>query len=166
MIKKFKNKTPQLGKNVFVDENSCVTGNVILENNVSVWPFASIRGDMNKIIVGRNSNIQDNSSVHTKLDNITKVGENVTVGHNAVLHGCFIGDNCLIGMGAILLDDVKIGDNCIIAAGSVVSPGTEIPDNSLALGVPAKVVKKIGEKEVEAIKNNSLDYLKLAAEYI
>lgn len=161
MLKIIKGIKPVVHETAYVDEMAFVSGKVELKANSSVWPFASLRGDMNSIIIGECSNIQDNSSVHTALDNCVTIGKNVTVGHNVVLHGCKIGDNCLIGMGAIVLDGAVIGNNCLIGAGALIPPGKNIPDNSMVVGMPGKVNRELSVDEVEKIKQNSRDYIEL-----
>ena len=132
----------------FVHEKAVVEGSVELGENVSVWAGAVIRGDEGRIRIGKNSNIQDNCVLHGhKLE----IGENVTVGHGAIVHGCKIGNNVLVGMGAIILDNAEIGDWCIIAAGSVVREGQKIPANSLVAGVPAKVKRELASLDRERI---------------
>jgi len=162
MIRSLDGNTPSIGRDCFIDELSKISGQVEIHDRVSVWPFVSIRGDMNKIIIGENTNIQDNSTVHVDTNSPTIIGKNTTIGHNAVIHGCEIGDDTLVGMGAILLNDVKVGRCCLIGAGALITPGTNIPDGSLVLGAPAKVKKQLSDKDREAIVNNSKKYMRLA----
>ena len=166
MIRSLDGNKPSIGKDCFIDEMSKISGQVEIQNRVSVWPFVSIRGDMNKIIIGENTNIQDNTTVHVDTNSPTIIGKNITIGHNAVIHGCEIGDNTLIGMGAILLNDVKVGKGCLIGAGALLTPGTKVPDDSLVLGAPAKVIKQLKEKDKEAIIKNSKEYMRLAEIHI
>lgn len=165
MIRSFNGKTPQVDPSAYVAPSAQVIGDVILEKNASIWDNAVLRGDIGQIIVGENSNIQDVSAVHNSEGLPVVIGKNVTIGHRVVLHSCTIGDNSLIGMGAILLDNVKIGRNCIVAAGAVVTPNTEIPDGSMVMGMPAKVVKPLSETHIEANIKNAQEYVKLAAQY-
>ncbi len=140
----------------FIHKKAVVEGSVGLGENVSIWAGAVLRGDEGKITIGRNSNIQDNCVLHGhKLE----IGENVTVGHGAVVHGCKIGNNVLIGMGAIVLDNAEIGEWCIIAAGSVVREGQKIPANSLVTGVPAKVKRELTELDRERITESWRAYV-------
>jgi len=140
----FDGKTPVVHPTVFLAAGSRVIGDVHLEENVSVWFNAVIRGDVERVRIGKNSNIQDNAVIHvTHFANPTKVGEGVTVGHGAVLHGCTIEDGALIGMNAVVLDRAVIGKGALVAAGSVVRPGTQVPPNSLVAGIPAKVIKTL-----------------------
>ncbi len=137
----------------FIHEKSNIEGDVALEDGVSVWPFASIRGDEGPIIIGKNTSIQDNVTIHGKVT----IGENVTIGHNAVVHGAVVGNNILIGINSTILDGVEIGDWCIVAAGSLIPPHTKIASGSLVMGVPGKIVRKLDEKDkkfiVEAYEN-------------
>lgn len=146
----------------FKSNRSFIKGDVRIKNNVSIWPFAVLRGDLNYIEVGENSNIQDGCVLHVTDELPVVIGNNVTVGHNAVIHGCKICNNVLIGMGSIILDKAQISSGCIIAAGSVVLQGEIIPENSLVAGVPGKVRRTLGEAEVQNIKNHALRYSKLA----
>lgn len=126
-----------------------------MSDGVSVWPFASIRGDEGLISIGRNSNIQDNVTIHGSLS----IGENVTIGHGAVVHGKKVGNNVLIGMNATILHGVEIGDWCIVAAGAVIPPNSIIPENSLVMGVPGRVTKELNEKDQELITSSWKAYL-------
>lgn len=158
-------KRVKIKGDVFIAPNATVIGNVELEDGSSVWYNAVIRGDRSSVRVGKNSNIQDSCVVHCNLEFPTLIGEFVTVGHSAVLHGCKIGNNSLIGIGAIVLNGAEIGENCIIGAGAVVTEGTRIPDNSLVLGIPAKVKREVTDEEIEAIRRNALTYVELAKEH-
>jgi carbonic anhydrase/acetyltransferase-like protein (isoleucine patch superfamily) len=162
MIAKYKNFTPKIDNSAFIAETAAVIGNVEIEKDVSIWFSTVIRGDMNKISIGENSNIQDGSVIHCILDEETKIGKNVIIGHNCILHSCTIDDGSLIGMGAIVLDRAKIGKNCLIGAGSVVTPGTIIPDNSLALGSPAKIKRELTKDEINNFQKGINEYKILA----
>ena len=154
---------PQIPEGCFIAPNSTIVGDVIMGEDCSVWFNAVIRGDVNSIRIGNKVNIQDGACLHCTYEK-TKVvlGNNVSVGHNALVHGCTVGDNVLIGMGAIVMDNVVIGENCIIAAGAVVLENTHVPPGSIYAGVPAKKVKDISPElqkgEVERIANNYLMY--------
>lgn len=165
MIRDFKDYKPFIGKNSWISETATIIGNVKIGNNVGVWFGAVIRGDVAPIEIGDNTNIQDNSVIHSEVGFPTKIGSNVTIGHNSIIHGCEIGDNTLIGMGAIILNGAKIGKNCIIGAGAVITEGKVIEDNSLVLGVPGKVVRTITEEEKKRILNNAKAYVALKDEY-
>ena len=153
--------TPQVAENCFVAENAMVMGEVILKEGSSIWFNCVLRGDVDKIVIGKNSNIQDQVVIHCDPGIPTVVGDHVTVGHGAILHACTIKDNSLIGMGAIVLDEAEIGEGSIIAAGSTVTPRTKIPPNSLVMGTPAKVVKTFEHQEQEARIKHALKYRRL-----
>ncbi len=143
---------------------SHIIGDVKIGENSSVWYNAVIRGDRSAIVIGKNSNIQDNCVIHC-ADNLTTIlGDNVSVGHGAILHGCEIGDNVLIGMNATVLNGAKIGKGSIIGAGALVTEGKEFPDESLILGVPGKLIRQLNSEEVDQIKKNALIYVDLAKE--
>ncbi|MCX7772459.1 MAG: gamma carbonic anhydrase family protein [Clostridia bacterium] len=165
MIRSFEGKTPQIDETVYIAPGAQIIGDVALEKNVSIWDNAVLRGDIAQIIVGENSNVQDVSSIHNSEGIPVVIGRNVTIGHRVVLHSCSIGDNSLIGMGAIILDNVKIGKNCIIGAGAVVTPNTEIPDGSMVLGMPGKVVKQLSEAQIESNIKNAEEYVRLSRAY-
>ena len=165
MIRKFKDKEPKTDKAIFIAENAYVIGDVELGEDTSVWFGAVLRGDLCKIKLGRGSNIQDNCTLHGDTDFPVIIGEDVTVGHNAVVHGCEIGDGSLIGMGSVILNGAKIGKHCLVGAGAVVGENKEFPDNSLILGVPARVAKVLDEERVEKILQNSRRYIAEAKEY-
>src|SRR6056297_966340 len=155
MIGKYKNHHPAIRGNVYIDENSTVIGKVKIEKNVSIWPGVVIRGDVNRIEIGKMSNIQDNTVVHVAGEYPTIIGEYVTIGHLAIIHACTIGNNTLIGMGATVLDGVEIGNNCIIGANALITKGKQIPDNSLVMGSPAKVVRDLNSKEINNLKSHA-----------
>ena len=127
-------------KKIFLAPGAHIVGNVSLGENVGIWYNAVVRADMESITIGNNTNIQDNCTLHTGNGFPIVVGEGVTIGHNAIVHGCHIGDNTVIGMGSILLNGAKVGRNCIIGAGTLVTGKMEIPDNSMAFGNPAKII--------------------------
>ncbi|MEN8723233.1 MAG: gamma carbonic anhydrase family protein [Alphaproteobacteria bacterium] len=154
------------GDDYWVAPNASVIGNVVLKKNASVWFGVVIRGDMpNKIEIGENSNIQDNSVLHTDHGIDLVIGKNVTVGHKAMLHGCTVGDNSLIGIGAIILNNVKIGSNCIIGANSLIPEGKEIPDNSLVMGSPGKVVRELPPENADFLKLQAAHYVENAQRF-
>lgn len=158
-----KGVTPQIPESCFIAPNATVVGDVVMGHECSVWFNAVIRGDVNSIRMGNKVNIQDGACIHATYQK-TKVGlgNNVSVGHNAIVHGCTVADNVLIGMGAIVMDNVVIGSNTIIAAGAVVLEGTEVPAGCIFAGVPAKKVKDISAElikgEIERIANNYTMY--------
>ena len=154
---------PKFGKNCFIAPNATVVGDVVIGDDCSIWFNAVVRGDVNSIRIGNKVNIQDGAVLHCTYEK-TKVflGNNVSVGHNAIVHGCKVHDNVLIGMGAIVMDNCEIGSNTIIAAGAVVTEGTVVPSGCIFAGVPAKKVKDISQElikgEIDRIANNYLMY--------
>lgn len=156
---------PQVSKNVFIAPNATVIGNVVLSEGSSIWYGAVLRGDNDLISIGENTNIQDLSVVHVDPGKPVHIGKNCTVGHRAIIHGAHIGDNVLVGMGAILMNNVKVGKNCIIGAGALITEGKEIPEGSLVLGYPAKVVKQLSEEQIIAIQTNADVYVKNAKKF-
>ncbi len=163
LIKSVNGISPQFGKNCFLAENSTIVGDVVMGDDCSIWFNAVVRGDVNSIRLGNKVNIQDGAVLHctyqkTKLN----LGNNVSVGHNAIVHGCTINDNVLVGMGAIVMDNVEIGSNTIIAAGAVVLEGTKVESGSVYAGIPAKKVKDINQElvngEINRIAENYLMY--------
>ena len=154
-----------IDKSVFIAEGAKVIGNVTIKEDSSVWFNAVIRGDSSTIEIGKRSNVQDNAVIHTSRNSKVVVGDNVTIGHGAIVHGCSIGNNVLIGMGAIVLDNAVIGDNCIIGAGSLITQNKVIPSGSLVYGNPAKIVRNITQEEIEHIIWNANDYVNEANKY-
>lgn len=155
--------SPQLGNNCFVAPNATIVGDVICGDDCSIWFNAVVRGDVNSIRMGNKVNIQDGAVIHcTYQKTKTNLGNNVSVGHNAIVHGCTVHDNVLIGMGAIVMDNCEIGSNTIIAAGAVLTEGTVVPSGCIYAGVPAKKIKDISEElingEINRIANNYLMY--------
>lgn len=157
-MEEFKLEKQNFGNKVFIAPGAVVLGNVSLGEDVGIWYHATVRGDRAPIVIGAGSNIQDNVVVHTDKDHTVIVGQNVTVGHSAVIHGCEIGDNSLIGMGAIIMNGARIGKNCIVGAGALVTQNTQIPDNSLVLGNPAKIKRPVTEEEIAASLRNAESY--------
>jgi len=151
-LDKFLRRQPKLGKNVFIAKTATVIGDVTLGTHSSVWYGAVLRGDINRIVVGHHSNVQDNAVLHLADDFPCVLGNWVTVGHSAVVHACKVGDEVLVGMGAVILDGAVIGKQSIIGAKALVTQGTKIPPGSLVLGAPAKVVRKLTPKERAGLK--------------
>ena len=149
---------PESG-NYWVAENASVMGNITLEENASVWFGATLRGDNDPIIIGENSNIQDGSVLHTDVGCPLNIGRDVTIGHMVMLHGCTIGDESLIGIGATVLNRAVIGKNCIIGAHALIPEGKVIPDGSLVMGAPGKVVKELSEQHIAMIKMSAQVYV-------
>lgn len=164
MIRPFANVAPQLGDDAFVAENATVLGAVRLGARSSVWYGSVLRGDVGSISVGERTNIQDLSVVHVTTDRYdTVVGNEVTVGHRVILHGCVIEDRVLVGMGAIIMDGAQVGAEAMVGAGALLTPGTEIPAGTLALGAPARVVRSLGPEERRHIRESAAHYVDLAA---
>ncbi|MFQ5675244.1 MAG: gamma carbonic anhydrase family protein [bacterium] len=156
----FKNAAPTIPDSVFIAPNATVIGDVIIGENSSVWFNTVIRGDVNRIRIGERTNIQDNSTLHVTYQKWgLEIGNNVTVGHGAILHGCTISSNCLIGMGARILDGAHIGKYSLVAAGSLVLQGEKLPSNSLAAGVPAVVKRSLTDEEIEQIDASAERYV-------
>jgi carbonic anhydrase/acetyltransferase-like protein (isoleucine patch superfamily) len=162
MIKEFNNKKPMIDKSCYISESVDIIGEVVIEKNVNIWFGTRIRGDMNKIYIGENSNIQENSVVHVDSHCETNIGKNVTIGHGAIIHGCIISENVLVGMGSIILNGAKIGKNTIIGAGSLVPQGKEYEEGVLILGSPAKVIRKLTEDEIKGIERSANNYVELS----
>ncbi len=161
MIYELGNKRVEIaGDDYFVADNATVLGLVRLENNVSIWFNAVLRGDNELITVGENSNVQDGSVLHTDPGMPLTIGRNVTVGHKVMLHGCTIGDNSLIGINSVILNGACIGKNCLIGANSLITEGKEIPDGSLVMGSPAKVVKSLTEDQQAGLIKSAETYVK------
>jgi carbonic anhydrase/acetyltransferase-like protein (isoleucine patch superfamily) len=166
MLYSFDGKTPQVHSTAYVHASAQVIGDVILAEGASLWPNVVVRGDVHHIRIGARSNVQDNSTVHVTRERWpTIIGERVTAGHNVVLHGCTIGDLCLIGMGAIVLDGVEIGHQCLLGAGALVTPGTKIPPHQLVLGSPARVVRALRDDELEQLHRSAESYFERAQRY-
>ncbi|MEM1373724.1 MAG: gamma carbonic anhydrase family protein [Pseudomonadota bacterium] len=146
------------GGDYWIAPDANVIGNCILHDATSVWFGATLRGDNEPITVGRGTNIQENSVLHTDMGFPLTIGENCTIGHKAMLHGCVIGDNSLIGMGATVLNGAKIGKNCLIGAGALITEGKEIPDGSLVMGVPGKVVRALDDAAIKGLEMSALGY--------
>ena len=149
---------PESGE-YWIAPTAAVIGNVILKNNASVWWGAVLRGDNEAITVGENSNVQDNSVLHTDMGSPLVIGDNVTIGHMVTLHGCVIGDGALIGIGAIVLNGARIGRNCLVGAGSLVTEGKEFPDNSMILGAPARVVRELPPEQAARMGLGAMHYV-------
>ena len=160
MFYDLEDKKPQNSGENWIAPNAVVIGDVTLEKNTSIWFNATLRGDVENIHIGEGSNVQDGSVLHTDPGYPLKVGKNVTIGHLVMLHGCMIGDNSLVGIGAVILNNAKIGKNCIVGAKSLITENKEIPDNSLVVGSPGKVIRKVTEEEINAIKENTIHYQK------
>ena len=158
MIKTINGKSPQIGEDCYIAENATIVGDVVMGNQCSIWFNAVLRGDVHYIKMGDKVNVQDGAVIHcTYLKSPTNIGNNVSIGHNAIVHGCTIHDNVLVGMGSIVMDDCVVESNSIIAAGAVVTKGTRVPSGTVFAGMPAKKIKEISTElsvgEVERIAN-------------
>ncbi len=167
LIKPLNGKEPKFGKNVYLSENATIIGEVVCGENCSFWFQSVVRGDVNSIEFGDNVNVQDGAIVHcTYLKAATKVGNNVSIGHKAIVHGCTIDDNVLIGMGAIVMDHAHVPSNVIIAAGAVVTENRELEPNSIYAGIPAKKIKSIEPEHTKGIiERIAQNYIKYAGWY-
>ena len=161
----FNGVAPSINENAYVSESVDIIGDVKVEENVSIWFGARLRADMNKIVIGANSNIQENAVVHVDIESPVIIGENVTIGHSAIIHGCNISNNVLVGMGSIILNNANISKNSIVGAGALVSQGKEFEEGVLILGNPAKAVRKLSEEEIKSIKRSADNYVALSKKY-
>lgn len=158
MILEHQGEVPSIHDDSYIAPNATIIGKVTIKEKVSIWYNVVLRGDYNSIEIGKYTNIQDNSVLHISHKYPTILGDYITVGHNAIVHACTVGDNCLIGMGSIILDGAKIGENTIIGAGAMVTSEKEIPSGVLVLGSPGKVVRNLTDEEIEGIKDSALNY--------
>jgi carbonic anhydrase/acetyltransferase-like protein (isoleucine patch superfamily) len=166
MIRDYSSRTPRIASSAFIAESADVIGDVEVGANSSVWFQTVLRGDIEPIRIGSHSNIQDGSVVHTMLGSPATVGDWVTVGHRAVLHGCTIGSHCLIGMGAIVLNNVRVGEGSIVAAGALVLENTVIPPRSLYVGVPARFQRQLTDADRAFIDAHATHYLQYKENYL
>ncbi|MEO9274458.1 gamma carbonic anhydrase family protein [Marinomonas sp. 5E14-1] len=173
VMKSFRGNAPQLGNRVWVDDSAVVIGDVVIGEDSSVWPLVAIRGDMHRIRIGARTSIQDNSCLHITHASTYKpeghpltIGDDVTVGHMAMLHGCTIGNKVLVGMGTTILDGAVIEDEVIIGAGSLVPPGKHLKSGFLYMGSPVKQARPLSGKEIEYFQYAGLNYVKLKDEYL
>jgi carbonic anhydrase/acetyltransferase-like protein (isoleucine patch superfamily) len=158
-------RSPTIHESVFLAETATVIGSVNLQENASVWPGAVLRGDNEPITVGAGSNIQEGAVLHADPGFPLVLENNVSIGHQAMLHGCTVGEGSLIGIQAVILNGAVIGRNCLVAAGAVVTEGKTFPDNSLILGTPAKVVREMTAADIERIRSNATEYAERSAYY-
>lgn len=165
MIKAYKGSSPEIHESCFVAENATVIGQVKIGEKSSIWFGAVVRCEFEHVEIGENTNIQDCSIVHTDMGYPTVIGNNVTVGHGAIVHGATVADNVLVGMGAILMNGVKVGKNTIIGAGALCTENMVIPEGAVVVGSPAKVIKTAEEYNLVYTSLNSIAYTELAAEY-
>jgi gamma-carbonic anhydrase len=165
MILEFKGITPIIGKNVFIAPTAVIIGNVEIKDNASIWYGTVVRGDMERITIGESSNIQDNCTLHTDFDKPTVIGNHVTVGHNAVVHGCIVEDYCLIGINAVVLGGARIRTGTVVAAGSVVKHGQVVGPYHLVAGTPCELKKVLPETTVEKRRETAEHYMELVREH-
>lgn len=164
-IYKLGNATPNIDESVFVADTATIIGSVVIEENASIWYGASIRADNEPIAIGAGSNVQENAVLHTDPGYPMMIEQNVTVGHQAMLHGCTIKEGSLIGIQAIVLNGAVIGRNCLVGAGAVVTEGKVFPDNSLILGAPAKVVRELTDAQIAGLKRAAKSYIERREHY-
>ncbi|MEM7617173.1 MAG: gamma carbonic anhydrase family protein [Pseudomonadota bacterium] len=165
-IRKYKNITPKIAENCYIDEFARVIGDVHIGNLSSVWPGCVIRGDVNHIRIGKKTNIQDGTIIHVwRHEGPTIIGDNVTIGHQALLHACILEDNCFIGMGAIVMDKALVETGAMVAAGAVVTPNKIVKKDEIWAGNPAKFMRKLTQQESDFIAISADNYVKLASEY-
>jgi carbonic anhydrase/acetyltransferase-like protein (isoleucine patch superfamily) len=159
-------ETPKTGQDVYIAPSAAVVGKIEIDDFSSIWPNVSARGDVNWIRIGKRTNIQDNSVLHVTYDtHPLSIGDDVTVGHGCILHGCTVKDRCLIGMGSVVLDGAMIGPDAMVGAGSVVKQGQVVPPGTLYLGVPAKYRRDLSQAELAAILESAREYYGYSAEY-
>jgi carbonic anhydrase/acetyltransferase-like protein (isoleucine patch superfamily) len=166
MIHEFAGRSPRIAATAFVAESADIIGDVEIGENASIWFQSVLRGDIEPIRIGANSNIQDGSIVHTMRGSAVVVGDWVTVGHRAILHGCTVESHCLIGMGAVLLNNVRVGEGSIVAAGALVTENTVIPPRSLFLGMPARLARKLTDSDRAFIDVHATHYLEYMESYL
>jgi carbonic anhydrase/acetyltransferase-like protein (isoleucine patch superfamily) len=164
-IYKFEQNTPEIAESAYIAENASIIGKVSIKDNASVWFNVTMRGDNELITVGKNSNVQEGSVLHTDMGYPLTIGDLVTVGHQVMLHGCTIGDGALIGMQAVILNGAKIGKNCLVGAGALVTEGKEFPDNSLIIGSPAKAVRTLSPEDVTRMQAGAHHYVQRAQQF-
>jgi carbonic anhydrase/acetyltransferase-like protein (isoleucine patch superfamily) len=166
VIVTFRGKTPTIHPSVYLVESAIVIGDVTIGSEASLWFHTVVRGDVCPIHIGAGTNIQDNATIHVTTDRFAvTIGDDVTVGHGAIIHGAMIGNRTLVGMGAIVLDGAEVGAECLIGAGTVVTPGTRIGDRQLVLGSPAKPIRPLNDDERAALLSSAERYVRVAAEY-
>ena len=162
MIREYDGHKPKIHPSAYIHETAEIIGKVTIEKDASVWPFCVLRGDVDEIVIGEGTNIQDNTVIHTNAGKPAILGKRISVGHSVVLHGCTVMDDCIVGMGSIVLDGATVESDCIVGAGAVVSPNHKVPKGSMALGIPARVIRKLRPDELEHIRWNAKEYYTLS----
>ncbi len=165
-IYQFENERPVIPASAFVSEDAVLIGKVVLGERTSVWPGAVIRGDNEPVVIGAETNVQDGAVLHTDRGFPLAIGEGVSIGHQAMLHGCTIGAGCLIGIQSVVMNRVSIGEHCLVGAGTIVPEGKSFPARSLILGVPGKVLRELSEEGVEMLRFNAADYVRRRERYL
>lgn len=166
MIIAYKGVVPKIHQSAFIEDSARIIGDVVIGEHSSVWFNAVVRGDVNFIRIGSRTNVQDNCTLHVTKDLYPLIlGDDITVGHGVTLHACTVKDRCLIGMGAIIIDNAVIGEDSIVGAGALVTENLVVPPRSLVLGLPAKVVRQLRDDEVERIKRSALNYIEYSRDY-
>ncbi len=172
-LRSYKGVTPTLNKSVYIDEASVLVGDITLDDDASVWPMVAARGDVNRIYIGKRTNIQDGSVLHVTRKSTSNpeghpliIGDDVTIGHKAMLHGCQVGNRILIGMGAIILDGAILENDIILGAGALVPPGKTLKSGHLYVGSPAKQIRPLTQDELAFLPQSAVNYVKLKDEYI
>lgn len=166
MIQSYKGKSPILGQRVYIAPTATVAGDVVLGDDVSVWPSAVIRGDMNRIVIGNRTNVQDGAVIHVDVESPVLIGCDVTIGHLAHVHGANVEDEVLIGSASIVLDHALVKKHAMVAAGALITPNKVIESGSLVAGVPAVVKREVSQNEIEHILSNSAEYVAMKNEYL
>jgi carbonic anhydrase/acetyltransferase-like protein (isoleucine patch superfamily) len=162
VIKKFGYKKPSIDDDVYISETAVIIGDVILKRSSNIWFGAVLRGDVESILIGEKTNIQENTIIHVDENKKVEVGNGCTIGHGAIIHGCKIGNNTLVGMGAIILNGAEIGNNTIVGAGSLITQNKKFDDGVLIVGNPGKVVRRLTKEEIENNKKSCLEYIELS----
>lgn len=165
MIYSLGNLVPDIQSALYLDQSATIIGDVHLAVGVTIWPSAVIRGDIGRITIDQNSNVQDNATIHTDFDLACFIGKNVSIGHNAILHSCHIDDNVIIGMGSIILNNSRIAKNCIIGAGSLITQSLSYEEGCLIMGSPAKIIRKLTDSELNHILVNAEHYCQNGIKY-
>ena len=163
----YDNKQPRFGARVFIADNAAIIGDVVIGDDASIWFSATVRGDVHAIRIGRNSNVQDNCTIHVTTEQFaTTIGDNVTIGHGAIVHGCTVGNGALIGMGSRVLDGAVIGESAMVGAGALVPPGMIVPPRMLVVGLPARVKRPLTDEELAHLAESWKHYVAIKEKYL